>query len=41
MTTNAEAIRRLFRIGPDRDRTGNLPSLPGIFIPLIFLDPAF
>ena len=29
LTTNQEAIRRLF--GVDRDDTGNLPSLPGIF----------
>jgi putative SOS response-associated peptidase YedK len=29
MTTNQEAIRRLFPI--DRDLTGNLPPLPGIF----------
>ena len=29
LTTNQEAIRRLFRI--HIDRTGNLPSLPAIF----------
>lgn len=29
VTTNQEAIRRLFRV--DRDDTGNLPPLPGIF----------
>jgi putative SOS response-associated peptidase YedK len=29
VTTNQEAIRRLFRVG--RDLTGNLPPLPGIF----------
>ena len=29
VTTNQEAIRRLFRVG--RDQTGNLPPLPGIF----------
>ena len=29
MTSNREAIRRLFRV--DRDGGGNLPSLPGIF----------
>jgi putative SOS response-associated peptidase YedK len=31
MTKNADAIRRLLRIDPSHDRTGNLPSLPGIF----------
>jgi putative SOS response-associated peptidase YedK len=31
MTRNVDAIRRLFGIDPSRDRTGNLPSLPGIF----------
>jgi putative SOS response-associated peptidase YedK len=30
-TTNQEAMRRLFGVGPERDRTGNLPPLPGIF----------
>jgi len=29
VTTNQEAIRRLFRV--DRDLTGNLPSFPAIF----------
>lgn len=29
VTTNQEAIRRLFRI--DTDLTGNLPPLPGVF----------
>ncbi|TDR93510.1 SOS response-associated peptidase [Enterovirga rhinocerotis] len=29
VTTNQEAIRRLFRV--DRDVTGNLPPLPGVF----------
>ncbi|TDR90271.1 SOS response-associated peptidase [Enterovirga rhinocerotis] len=29
VTTNQEAIRRLFRV--DRDLTGNLPPLPGVF----------
>lgn len=29
VTTNQEAMRRLFRVG--RDLTGNLPPLPGIF----------
>lgn len=29
MTTNQEAIRRLFRI--DVDSTGNLPSMPGVY----------
>ncbi|CAL74426.1 conserved hypothetical protein [Bradyrhizobium sp. ORS 278] len=31
MTKNADAIRRLFRVEPENDRTGNLPSMPGIF----------
>lgn len=31
MTRNVDAIRRLFGIAADHDRTGNLPSLPGIF----------
>jgi putative SOS response-associated peptidase YedK len=31
MTKNVDAIRRLFGIDPARDRTGNLPSLPGIY----------
>ena len=31
MTRNVDAIRRLFGIAPERDRTGNLPVLPGIF----------
>jgi putative SOS response-associated peptidase YedK len=31
MTKNVDAIRRLFGIAPERDRTGNLPTLPGIF----------
>jgi putative SOS response-associated peptidase YedK len=31
MTRNADAIRRLFGVDPARDRSGNLPSLPGIF----------
>ncbi|MGJ5000608.1 SOS response-associated peptidase [Bradyrhizobium sp. HKCCYLRH2060] len=31
MTRNVDAIRRLFGIAPDHDRTGNLPSLPAIF----------
>ena len=29
MTTNQEAIRRLFRV--DVDHTGNLPSMPGVY----------
>ena len=29
MTTNQEAIRRLFKI--DADSTGNLPPMPGVF----------
>ena len=31
MTKNADAIRRLFGVDTGRDRTGNLPSMPGIF----------
>jgi putative SOS response-associated peptidase YedK len=31
MTTNAEAIRRLFRVDASNDRSGNLPSQPGIY----------
>ncbi|MGJ4946489.1 SOS response-associated peptidase [Bradyrhizobium sp. HKCCYLS1011] len=31
MTKNADAIRRLFGVDAGQDRTGNLPSLPGIF----------
>ena len=31
MTTNVEAIRRLFQVDPSHDLTGNLPSLPGIY----------
>ncbi|WP_315747573.1 MULTISPECIES: SOS response-associated peptidase [unclassified Bradyrhizobium] len=31
MTKNVDAIRRLFGISPDHDRTGNLPVFPGIF----------
>ena len=31
MTKNADAIRRLFGVPPGNDRTGNLPSMPGIF----------
>ena len=31
MTTNAAAIRQLFAVDPAHDRTGNLPSMPGIF----------
>jgi putative SOS response-associated peptidase YedK len=31
MTTNVEAIRRLFSVDATNDRTGNLPSLPGIY----------
>ncbi|WP_316176480.1 MULTISPECIES: SOS response-associated peptidase [unclassified Bradyrhizobium] len=31
MTKNVDAIRRLFGIAPEQDRTGNLPVLPGIF----------
>jgi putative SOS response-associated peptidase YedK len=31
MTRNVDAIRRLFKIDLARDRTGNLPPLPGIY----------
>src|SRR5437667_10158559 len=31
MTKNVDAIRRLFGIEASRDRTGNLPSLPGVY----------
>ena len=31
MTTNVEAIRRLFQIDASNDRTGNLPAMPGIY----------
>ena len=31
MTTNVEAIRRLFAVDPANDLSGNLPSMPGIF----------
>lgn len=31
MTTNVEAIRRLFAVDPASDLSGNLPSMPGIF----------
>src|SRR5437016_5006872 len=31
MTKNVDAIRRLFSVDASRDRTGNLPSLPGIY----------
>ena len=31
MTKNVDAIRKLFQIEPLHDRTGNLPSLPGIY----------
>jgi len=31
MTKNVDALRRLFGVDVTRDRTGNLPSLPGIF----------
>ena len=31
MTTNVEAIRRLFGVEASRDRAGNLPSMPGIY----------
>ncbi|WP_342712554.1 SOS response-associated peptidase family protein [Bradyrhizobium sp. B124] len=31
MTRNVDAIRRLFKVGPQHDRTGNLASMPGIY----------
>jgi putative SOS response-associated peptidase YedK len=31
MTTNVEAIRRLFQVDASRDRAGNLPSMTGIY----------
>jgi putative SOS response-associated peptidase YedK len=31
MTKNVDAIRRLFKVGPQHDRAGNLPPLPGIY----------
>jgi putative SOS response-associated peptidase YedK len=31
MTTNVEAIRRLFQVDPANDRSGNLPSMTGIY----------
>jgi putative SOS response-associated peptidase YedK len=31
MTTNVEAIRRLFRVDASNDRSGNLPAMPGIY----------
>jgi putative SOS response-associated peptidase YedK len=31
MTKNVEAIRRLFRVDPSNDKSGNLPSLPCIY----------
>jgi putative SOS response-associated peptidase YedK len=31
ITTNQAAIRRLFRVDPTIDSTGNLPPLPGIY----------
>lgn len=31
LTKPQEAVRRVFNVAPDRDRTGNLPPLPGIF----------
>src|SRR4030088_2497798 len=31
MTTNVEAIRRLFRVSASNDKSGNLPSMPGIY----------
>jgi putative SOS response-associated peptidase YedK len=31
MTTNVEAIRRLFLVDASNDKSGNLPSQPGIY----------
>jgi putative SOS response-associated peptidase YedK len=31
MTTNVEAIRRLFQVDASNDKSGNLPALPGIY----------
>ena len=31
MTKNVDAIRRLFKVDPAQDRTGNMPLLPGIY----------
>jgi hypothetical protein len=31
MTTNVEAIRRLFQVEPANDRAGNLAPMPGVF----------
>jgi putative SOS response-associated peptidase YedK len=31
MTRNVDAIRRLFKVDPLHDRTGNLPPMPGIY----------
>jgi putative SOS response-associated peptidase YedK len=31
MTKNVDAIRRLFKVDPANDRTGNMPPLPGIY----------
>jgi putative SOS response-associated peptidase YedK len=31
MTTNVEAIRRLFQVDASNDKAGNLPAMPGIY----------
>jgi putative SOS response-associated peptidase YedK len=31
MTTNVEAIRRLFQVDASNDKSGNLPAMPGVF----------
>jgi putative SOS response-associated peptidase YedK len=31
MTTNVEAIRRLFQVDASNDKSGNLPAMPGIY----------
>lgn len=31
MTRNVDAIRRLFKVAPQRDHTGNLASMPGLY----------
>ena len=31
MTTNVEAIRRLFQVDASNDKSGNLPAMPGFY----------
>jgi len=33
MTTNVEAIRRLFQVDASNDKSGNLPAMLGIYLP--------